>query len=338
MSDIKRFPFFSHLRAEPTAHVLRYRKGRLVSSKQGASFWFRPMTAALAEVPVEDREQSFLFTGRSADFQDVAIQGTITFRVVDAELAARRVDFGIDVGTGAYLAEPLERLAQMVSQTAQQLALDWIAHRSLDDVLREAVQDLRPLMAAGLADDPALTAVGLEVATVRVSRVAPTPELEKALQAPTRERMQQAADEATFQRRALAVEKERAIAENELANQIELARREQQLIAERGANERRRAEDEAEAKRIEAGGQAERAKMGAEARAEGIRLVEAAQNQAEQERIAIYRDLSAQVLIGLAARELAGKLERIDHLNLSPDGLAGLLQGLMTAGTRKLES
>ena len=338
MSNINRYPIVSHLRAEPTSQVLRYRKGHLVGSTRGAAFWFRPLNGAVAEVPVEDREQSFLFAGRTADFQDVAVQGTITFRVDDPELAARRIDFGIDLRTGAYLEEPLERLAQMVTQTAQQLALDWIAHRSLDDVLREAVQDLRPLMAAGLADDPTLTDVGLEVATVRVTRVGPTPELEKALQAPTRERLQQAADEATFQRRAMAVDKERAIAENELANRVELARREEELIGQQGANERRRAEDEAEAKRIEANGQAERAKLGAAAKGEGISLVETAHNRAEQQRIEIYRDLPTQVLMGMAARELAGKLERIDHLNLSPDGLGALLQNLMTAGTNKLEA
>jgi regulator of protease activity HflC (stomatin/prohibitin superfamily) len=338
MTDIKRFPWISHLRAEPTGQVLRYRKGELTDSIRGGSFWFRPMTTAVAEVPIDDREQSFLFTGRSADFQDVAVQGAITYRVVDPELAARRVDFGIDLRSGTYLEEPLERLAQMVAQAAQQLALDWIAHRSLDEVLRDAVQHLRPLIADGLATDEALGDIGLEVATVRVTRVAPTPELEKALQAPTRERMQQAADEATFQRRALAVEKERAIAENGLANQIELARREQQLIAERGANELRRAEDDAEAKRIEAAGQAERATMGAEARAQAIRLVEAAETEAEQARMEVYRDLPASVLIGLAARELAGKLERIDHLNLSPDVFSGMLQSLVAAGTKKLEA
>ena len=41
---------------------------------------------------------------------------------------------------------------------------------------------------------------------MRVAAVAPTAEMEKALQQPTREAIQQNADEATFQRRALAVE------------------------------------------------------------------------------------------------------------------------------------
>ncbi len=303
----------------------------------GGTFWFRPLNAAVAEVPVEDREQTFLFTGRTDDFQDVAVSGTITYRVADPELAARRIDFTIDLKNGVFLKEPLERLAQMVTQTAQQLALDWIAHRPLADVLRMSVQDLRPLLIEGLANDVSLADVGLEVGAVRVTRVNPNPDLEKALQAPTRERMQQVADEATFQRRALAVEKERAIAEAELNNQVELAKREEQLIEQEGTNTKHRAADEAQAKLIEAEARAERAKLGAEARAEGINVVEAAQVQAEQDRINIYRDLPNQVMMGLAAREMAANLGQIDHLNLGTDGIAALLQNLMTAGTKRLE-
>lgn len=340
MSEIRQHVVARHLRAEPTAHVLRYRKGRLVSSARGSAFWFRPLNAAIAEVPVDDREQSFHFTGRTADFQDVTVQGTITYRVTDPELAAQRIDFGVDLASGVYLEQPLERLAQMVGQTAQQLALDWIAHRTLEAVLREAVQDLRPLLAAGLVGDPPLAEVGLEVATVRVTRVAPTPDLEKALQAPTRERVQQSADEAAFQRRALAVEKERAIAENELNNKVELARREEQLIAQTGANEQRRVEDEATARRIAAEAHAERSRLASEAEADGIRSVKAAENEAERDRLDAYRELPGNVLMGMALRELASNFERIDieHLSVNPDGIGALLETLIGAGTRKLEA
>ena len=338
MSEIRHFPFVSHLRAEPTNHVVRFKNGAVVASSPGETFWFRRLNTTVAEVPIEDREQSFLFTGRSADFQDVAVQGTITYRVADPELATHRVDFGIDLRTGFYLEEPIERLSQTVTQAAQQVALDWIAHRTLDSVLVDAVQDLRPLLTDALRDDAALADVGLEVVTVRVTRVSPTPDLEKALQAPTRERLQESADEATFQRRALAVEKERAIAENELTNQVELARREEELIGQRGANERRRVEDEAEALRIAAAVAVDRTRLETEARADGIRDIESANNDAEQARIDIYRDVSSQVLLGLAARELAGKLERIDHLNLGSDGFGSLLESFLLAGTTKLES
>lgn len=326
MADIKHYWLFSHLRAQPTSHVIRYRKGQPAESGPGATFWFRRLTSAVAEIPVDDREQTFVFTGRTADFQDVTVQGTITYRVAAPDVAARRIDFGIDLSSGSYLEQPLERIATMVSQAAQQIALDWIAHRRLDEVLREAIQGLRPLVASGLAEDPTLAAVGLEVVTVRLSRIAPTPELEQALQAPTREQVQQASDEAVFRRRALAVEKERAIAENELANQIELARREQELIAERTSNEQATAESGAAVSRIHSA-----------AEADGLRLVEASRNESEAARLAMHRDLPTAVVLSMAARELAGKLERIDHLNISPDGLKALLESLATAATRRLE-
>jgi hypothetical protein len=43
------------------------------------------------------------------------------------------------------------------------------------------------------------------------------------------------------------------------------------------------------------------------------------------------------VLLALAAQQLATKLQRIDHLNLSPDALGPALSALLHAGTRRLE-
>src|SRR5262245_57942693 len=81
MADITTYPFVRHLRAAPTAHVLRWRKGRLVKDARGPTFWFRPLHAAVAEIPVDDRELPFLFHARSADFQELTVQGAVTFRV-----------------------------------------------------------------------------------------------------------------------------------------------------------------------------------------------------------------------------------------------------------------
>jgi hypothetical protein len=37
----------------------------------GQSFWYRPLTAVLSEVPVDDRELPPLFHARTSDFADV---------------------------------------------------------------------------------------------------------------------------------------------------------------------------------------------------------------------------------------------------------------------------
>src|SRR5262245_61952644 len=110
-----------HLRSGPNYHILHYHGGKLVRSGRGLSFWFMPLSASIAEIPCDDRDQPFLFHGRSRDFQDVTVQGTITFRVESPEDLARRVDFSIDVRSGAYLKTPLEQLSELLSQLAQQL-------------------------------------------------------------------------------------------------------------------------------------------------------------------------------------------------------------------------
>lgn len=337
MAEIRNYGLLRHLRGEPSSHILRFRKGRLVASGRGVSLWFFPLSTSIVEVPADDRELSYLFHGRSADFQDLTAQGVITYRVTDPGTVSDRIDFTIDLRSGAHLRQPLDRLGLLLTQLAEQHAWSLIAATPLKTILTNGHEMIRGRIADGLREDAGLSALGIEVVSVRVSSISPTAELERALEMPTRELIQQEADEATFRRRAMAVEKERAIQENELENQIELAKKEELLIAQRGANEKRRAADESEARKIETGGQAERTRIEAEARADALRHVEGARVESEGRRMDIYRDLPRDVLLGLAARELASKLQKIDHLNLSPELLSPMLSRLFDAGASRLE-
>lgn len=328
MAEIKTFPLLRHLRAQPTSHVLAYRGGKLRREGPGQAFWFRAITTAIAEVPIDDREQPFVFTVRSADFQTLTVQGVITYRVVDPERVARRIDFAVDLGTGRWLQTPLDQLAGLVSQLAQQFIIDQLVTREVRRILADGVAPIRANIADGLAAEPALADLGIEVVAVRVASVAPTAELEKALQQPTREAIQQAADEATFGRRAQAVEKERAIAENELGNRIELARREEELVGQEGANARKRAEERAAADLVEATAADEREALDATRRAATIDEVQGAQLRVDAERARIDAETGADILLALAVRELAGQLPNIEHLTITPDLLAPLLTKL----------
>lgn len=338
MADVKRIPFFRHLRSDTSSHVLHFRRGKMVRSGRGLAFWFSPMSASVLEVPVDDREIPFFFHGRSADFQDATAQGVITYRVTSPETLADRVDFSIDLDEGTYRKEPLEQLAQMIVQLAQQLAMAFISTTDLRTILSEGAAILRERIAKGLNGDDGVESAGIEIVSVRIAAIKPTAELERALQTPTLEAIQQHADRATFERRAQAVEEERAIRENELQNQIELAKREELLIEQRGANARREATEEVESNRITAEGDAARKRVDATARADSIRMVESARVEAEKARVEIYETLPSNVLMGLAAQELAGKLKSIDHLNITPDMFGSLLTDLASAATTKLKS
>jgi len=337
MATITTIPWLRHLRTESSSWVRHTRSGSPVRTGRGLAFWFSPLSASIAEIPADDRELPILFHGRSADYQDVAVQAVLTWRVADPETLADRVDFSIDIGTGAWLHEPLEQVAQVLTQLAQQLAWGQLAAHDVRTLLREGVDGVRAAVAEGLSQDPVITQLGLAIVSVRIASIRPTTDVERALELPAREAIQQRADEATFSRRALAVEKERAIAENELANRVELARRTQELIAQEGANAQREAEDRAAAARVQAESRAERKHIADSAEAEGIAQIEAARNAAEKERLRTYRDLSPELLLGLAARELASNLPPIEHLTLGPDSFGPALQRLLVAGGDALQ-
>jgi hypothetical protein len=328
MADINRYPILRHLRAAPTAHIRHQRNGQLVHDGVGLSFWFRPLTAAISELPVDDRELPLMFHARTRDFQDVAVQGAITFRVGDPAIASSRVDFSIDPERGRWRGTPLEQIGGLLTELAQQHALDTLARMRLDQALADGVAAVRAQVAAGLGADQRLAETGIEVLGVRVVAVRAEPEVERALQTPTREAVQQDADRATYERRALAVERELAIAENELQNQIELAGREEQLVAQRGQNARRQAEEQAAAGRISTGADAERRRTMADADADATRAVGAAEAEAEGARLAGYRDLEGVTLVGVALKELAAHLPDIGTLTVTPDLLTPILARL----------
>jgi len=332
MADITRVGFVRHLRANPTSYIRHHRNGTLVHDGPAQAFWYRPLTAALAEIPVDDREQPLLFHARTADFQDVTVQATVTYRVVNPELASTRIDFGIDPEDGRWRATPLEQLGALLTELAQQHTLDLVARMSLTQALAEGMAAIRERIGTGLTTDTRIAETGIGVVDVRVVAVRAEPDVERALQTPMREELQQDADKATYARRALAVERERAIAENELQNQIELARREEQLVIQKGQNERKRAEEQSVAGRIEAEAEAGRVTVLAEAHANRTRIIGIAQGDAEAATLAAYRDLETATVIALAVKELAAHLPEIGTLNLTPDLLTPILARLGAGG------
>ncbi|MHB8490783.1 MAG: SPFH domain-containing protein [Solirubrobacteraceae bacterium] len=328
MAEVKTYPLIRHFRAEPTAHVLRYRSGRVVAEGPGLAFWFSPVSAQVAEVPLDDQELPFLFHARSGDFQPLTVQGVITFRFADPRLIAQRVDFTLDLAKGQWSETPIEQVAGLLTQMAQQYVIDELVRLELRAILTDGVAPIRDRIARGLEAEATLAEMGIEIAAVRVAAVTPVAEVEKALQQPTREAIQQQADAATFDRRAQAVENERAIAENELANRIELARREEDLVTQSGANERRRAEEAAAARGITARAQDDEERMVAKRKTDAVDEMEAVRLRVERQRAEIQTGLGTQVLMALALRELAGELGKIEHLTITPELITPLLARL----------
>ncbi|MDF1735449.1 MAG: SPFH domain-containing protein [Minwuia sp.] len=330
MAQIRRFGLLNQLRSEASSHIQYFRNGEVRRAGRGLAFWFGPNGASIAEVPMDDRELTFMIRGQSSDYQDLAVQGSVLWRVTDAEVLSRRVDFTIDLSGGGHVSKPQDQIQSVLTGLVRQFADTYLKHMDVRQLLEAGLAPLQAAINSGFVDDPTLTGMGLEIVHVRVAGLTPSPELYRALQAPTFESLQQKADEATFNRRALAVDKERAIAENELSNKVELASRRKALIAREDENARSEAEAQAAASRILAEAEAGAKIIAAEAEAKRVRAVEQASADMEKARIAAFADVSPTVLFALAAQEFATKLKQVDNLTVSPDTLAGLFSQART--------
>ena len=320
MADIRPFLFGKHLRATPTNHIVHSRRGKLVHSGAGVSFIFFPLNAAISEVPIAEAELSVLFGARTLDFQEVSVQATVTYRFADAKVAASRIDFAIDPYRGTWLGKPLEQVGTRITELAQQYAVEHISSVRLVELLGGGIPAVREVTSTGLIADARLAETSITVIGVRIVSIRPQADLERALEVPVREQVQQDADKATFERRALAVERERAIAENELQSKIELATREELLVAREGANARKRATEEAARERIET-----------EVRAESTRALGLANADAEKARLAAYKGVDPAVLTAVSVQSIAEHLPAIGTLNLTPDVLTEALSRITRA-------
>lgn len=320
MAQITHYPFIRHLRADASSYIQLYNKGQRVRTGRGLSFWFIPAGTSLSEVPMDDRILPFLLRGQSADYQDLTVQGSITWRVVDAQALGERIDFTLDLGSGELLGQPIEQINGLISSQGRRFVSAYVSETGIRDLLEAGIEPVRAALKEGFASTDAMAGMGVEIVHVSVDSLSPSSELARALQAPTFEGLQQQADEATFNRRALAVEKERAIAENELNTRIELEAQRKQLISREDENARSKAEAEAAAMKIQADAEASR-----------IRIIDQARADMEKERMAVYGDLSPSVLFALAAQDFAGKLQTIDNLTITPDMLSSVMAQLKAA-------
>ena len=131
MADIHSYPFLRHLRGAPTSYIRHTQNGHVLHQGVAQSFWFRPLSAVLSEVPVDDRDLPLIFHARTADYQDVVVQATVSYRIAEPPRAAERIDFGIDPQSGKWRSTPLETLASLVMELAQQHALELLARLHL---------------------------------------------------------------------------------------------------------------------------------------------------------------------------------------------------------------
>ena len=328
------------IKIAPTDFVLQYNKGKVIREGVGLSFFYFAPTSSLVLVPVGSVDVPFIFEEVTADFQEVTVQGQITFRIAEPKKLSQFMNFTLSSNGRTYASEDPSKLSMRLINHTQVLTRASLKALSLREALGTSDR-LVATLREGLQRAEAISSLGIDVLGLSILAIKPSPETSRALEAEAREQILRQADEAIYARRNAAVEQERAIKENELNTEIAVENKkrqikESQMEAEKAVQRKKHEIQEAEmAANIELEKQNKayvalstaNAREEADTRAYALAAVMKAVAQADPKTLEalVSVQMDPSQLVAQAFKGLAGNAERIGELNISPELLRELL-------------
>ncbi len=310
-----------YLKMTPTTYVLHFKAGKVKRAGPGLSFWYYQPTSTVVAVPLASSDVPFAFNAVTRDFQELTVQGQLTYRVVDPTKLAGLLDFSID-HRGKYRSDDPTKLEERLVNATQVLASHIIGRLTLREALT-ASETLVTEISTALRKVDAVAMLGIEPLALSILSIRPTPEMSRALEAEARERLSREADEAIYARRNAAVEQERVIKESELNTELAVEAkkreiRERKMDADIAVEEQRSA---LIAKQVD------NAKQDADSRAYALRTTLEPLEKADWKTLMAISANGGdpRTMIALAFRELAENASKIGELNISPDLLKSLI-------------
>jgi regulator of protease activity HflC (stomatin/prohibitin superfamily) len=320
--------------------VLLYKRGKLVREGAGLAFFYFEPSSSIVRIPAASTDVPFIFKEVTSDFQEVTIQGQITYSVSDPKKLSQLMNFTLAPNGRDYTSDDPQKLAQRLINHAQVLTRSSLKTMTLRQALGISA-NLVTSLREGMQKADETTSLGIEILGLSILAIKPTPETARALEAEAREQILREADEAVYTRRNAAVEQERAIKENELNTEIAIENkkrqiRETQMEAEKSVQQKKRELSEAEMETkiaIEEKNKelvslsSENAKHEADAKAYGISALMDALAKTDPKTLQALASVGMNPgqLVAIAFRELAENADRIGQLNISPELLRELM-------------
>lgn len=217
----------NYIKADPSTYLMQFKNGEVVKEGRGTSFFYYSPSASIVAVPVNSKELPFAFRMQTQDFQEVSIQGQVTYRINKPDEAVKQLNFTINTA-GNYISDDPDKVEERVLRSVQVSVRDQIERRKLRETLTCAM-DLTKELQTDLDGSKSLSALGININDVAISSIVPNPETGKALEAEVRESLLRDADNAIYSRRLASIEQEKNVKESELETEKALLKKQQDL-------------------------------------------------------------------------------------------------------------
>jgi len=329
-----------YIKVPPTTYLIKYSKGIARKKGAGLSFFYYAPTTTLVSIPVNTLDVPFIFQEVSQDYQELNIQGQVTYQISEPEKISKLLDYSLNKHGVGYITEDPQKLPQRIINGVKVLTRKELKNLPLKDAI-QASESLSDIILAGLKDSEELKSLGLTILGVSILSIKPNPETARALESKTKEELLRSADEAIYERRNAAVEQERSIKENELNTEIAVEEkqrqiRETQMDAERSVQEKRHGIEKADMqsqitledqKKSLVSLSTANAKEEADSKAYAISALMEAISKADPQTLQVIagQNLSPDQLISRAFQEMAENAQKVGELNISSELLSDLI-------------
>ena len=330
---------FRHVKFDAMTHVIQFSNGKVKREGRGLSFFYFAPSCSIVVIPLGSNDLPFIFNESTSDYQTVSIQGQISYRIADPAALSSVLDFTIN-DMGLYKKNDIEKLNQRIINDAQTSTSSYIQKISLKDAIRSA-KSIEENIQEGLKSSSNIKILGIEILSTNILAISATPEMARALETETRERLQQEADEAIYTRRNFAVEQERKIRESELNTEIAIEEKNKQIAEKKMQTSVQEAENNRKLREMQVAADVaveNQRKALIKQKTENDRAEAETKGYVTETTLKPYRDIDWRILsalggnqdaklnIAMAFRELAGNANKIGNLNISPDLLENLLK------------
>ena len=311
---------------------------KLKKEGRGLSFFYYAPNSSISAIPMGSNDLPFIFNETTNDYQNISIQGQVTYKIGNPKQLAELLDFTVD-SNGIYKKNDSEKLNQRIINEAQTATSSFIHGLGLKESIRSA-KTIETKITDGLQTSQALSILGIEILTVNILAIKASPEMARALETETREKLSQEADQAVYERRNFAVEQERKIKETELNTEIAVEEKKKQIDEKKMQAEIQKAENDRKLREM---------KVQADIAVENQRKLLIEQKSANERKDADtlgyvvettlkpYKEMDWKIItalnnnrdpkfnIALAFRQLAENADKIGTLNISPELLESIL-------------
>ncbi|PIA78736.1 membrane protease subunit, stomatin/prohibitin [Gaetbulibacter sp. 4G1] len=330
----------NYIKFDSMNYVIHYKGGKIKKEGRGLSFFYFSPNSSIVSIPVQSNDFQFVFNETTKDYQEVTLQGQVTYKIENPKQLAETLDFTVNKKK-QYLKNDYEKIQQRIINEAQTASASIIQRLSLKEALRK-LEDIETEIFDNVQKSKTVQMLGLEILSVNVLGVTPNPEMARALEAQMRESLQKEADQAIYERRNFAVEQERMIKESELNTEIAVEEKQKQIVEKKMETDVVKQQNEQQLKEMEM-----TSNISLEEQKKELIDIQVTNEKKEADvkeyvlnaNLKPYKELDWKTLmaisntgndpsnnIALAFRELAENADKIGNLNISPELLDSIVR------------